>query len=558
MTRESGCCVALTEILAGHGIKHVVVSPGSRNAPLLEAIDHSSDLEATVVIDERSAAFVALGIAQTTGECVALVCTSGTAVLNYAPALAEAAARHISLLAITADRPHESIGRNEPQTICQPNVYGSILKHNFNVDIRDNDTYFDTVVNDAIIAAKVKRQPVHLNIEIPDPSVGIANNGDFNHRNVGIVRCFSAPQSLTSAMFRQLSQQLASPRRVMVVAGCYQPSQRLNRAVSRLCSFGNVIALADSVSNLHGTGIITSIDTVLSGIGKRDLQLLRPDVVITHGAPMLSTYLKQVITDWQCEHWHIGVTGMTVDTFSSPVTRIECDPEEFYAGIVGASRRSGIGSDYTERWVSASQLAIESAKRFITDADWSDLKATVSVLSEVPRNTNLFLSNGMSVRYAQVLPLSFHRVDCNRGVSGIEGATSTAIGASTVYPNTTLLLTGDMSALYDLNALTLNCVTPRFKMVVLNNGGGGIFNFIKGTRSSSSVDKLMAVTGEYRLTGLASDYGFKVWHADDEASLSASLKAMLNDTTSPGLLIVTTDARQSARVMSDFLSRNKN
>ena len=163
----------------------------------------------------------------------------------------------------------------------------------------------------------------------------------------------------------------------------------------------------------------------------------------------------------------------------------------------------------------------------------------------------------MSVRYAQVLPFSFHRVDCNRGVSGIEGATSTAVGASMVYPHGTLLLSGDMSALYDLNALTLNGITPRFKMVVINNGGGGIFKFIKGTRSSSSVDKCMAVTGKYRLSGLACDYGFKVWHADDESSLAVALHEMLKDTEAPGLLIIETDAMQSARVMNEFLSRKR-
>ncbi|MDE7386212.1 MAG: 2-succinyl-5-enolpyruvyl-6-hydroxy-3-cyclohexene-1-carboxylic-acid synthase [Muribaculaceae bacterium] len=555
MTRESGCCVALTKILAGHGIRHVVVSPGSRNAPLLEAIDHCVDLEATVVIDERSAAFVALGIAQTSGDCVALVCTSGTAVLNYAPALAEAAARHIPLLAITADRPHESIGRNEPQTINQQGVYGSFLKYSFNVDTRDFDSYFDTVVNDAVIAAKVNQSPVHLNIEIADPSV--ADDIAVQPRDVGIVKYISARQSIPTAVFRDLSRQIVSPKRVMIVAGCGQPSQRLNRVVSRLCSFGNVIAMTDSMANLHGTGIITCIDTVLSGLDRQTLQSLRPDIVITHGGPMLSSYLKQVITDWHCEHWHIGVTDRTVNTFGSSVTRIECDPEEFYAGIVASARRSGCKSDYTEQWLNAAQSAIESAKRFVDGSLWSDLKAAVHVLSKIQRNTNLFLSNGMSVRYAQLLPFSFHRVDCNRGVSGIEGATSTAVGASIVYPHATLLLSGDMSALYDLNALTLNCITSRFKMVVLNNGGGGIFKFIKGTRSCSSVDKCMAVTGEYRLSGLARDYGFKVWQADDESSLAVALHEMLKDTEAPGLLIIETDALQSARVMNQFLSRNR-
>ena len=449
MTRESACSIALTRILAGHGIKHVVVSPGSRNAPILEAIDRNADLTSTVVIDERSAAFIALGVAQTSGECVALVCTSGTALLNYSPALAEAVARRIPILVITADRPHESIGRNEPQTIEQVGVYSNLLKYSFSVDCRDKDEYFELVVNDAIIKAKINSTPVHLNIEIPDPAVGVDCDIESLARTPVIVQYYNSPATLTTQQFKELSQRLASPCRVMIVAGCYHPSQRLNRAVSRLCSFGNTVTLADSMANLHGKGILTSVDTVLTGMNNAVLQSLRPDIVITYGGPMLSTYLKQTISEWNCEHWHVGVTDKTVATFNSPSMRVECDPESFFCGIVAAARKSNAGSDYTKRWIDAANSAVESAMTFINSAEWSDLTAVTQALSKTPHNCNLFLSNGMAVRYAQVLPLQFHRVDCNRGVSGIEGATSTAIGASLAYPHPTLLLTGDMSALYD-------------------------------------------------------------------------------------------------------------
>ncbi|MDE6449367.1 MAG: hypothetical protein K2L41_04715 [Muribaculaceae bacterium] len=151
MNAERECCHAVAALLAAHGVKRAVVSPGSRNAPLIEALDSVSPMHLTVVIDERSAAFMALGMASVTGECVALVCTSGSAMLNYAPALAEAYYRHIPLVVISADRAHEWIDRNDGQTILQPTAYGEFVKRRFNIDSRDSAAYRDLVVNDAVI-----------------------------------------------------------------------------------------------------------------------------------------------------------------------------------------------------------------------------------------------------------------------------------------------------------------------------------------------------------------------------------------------------------------------
>lgn len=551
---------ALTEILARHGVNHVVLSPGSRNAPVIEAISCSM-ISTTVVIDERSAAFVALGIAKTSSKPVAIVCTSGTAVLNYAPAIAEAKACHVQLIVITADRPHEIIGRNEPQTLVQPGAYASILCDTYRVDDRMDSRWFELTVNDAVNYAITNRLPVHINYEISDPTVGqgddcIGDKGQGTTDNLRIIKAVSSPVTLSRQQFKDLAEHIASPRRILIVAGGYSPSQRLNKAISRLSSWGNIVTLADAISNLHGNGIYTTVDTIISGLTPESANRLRPDVVITFGLPLIATSLKNLITDWNTQHWHVSTDTRTCDTFGSLHYTIVCDPEEFFTRLVASSRRAVETSGYSLLWQQKASTSIESTRNFIEASSWCDMKAVNTVLDLTPSAVNLFFSNGMSVRYGQMLPRAFHRVDCNRGVSGIDGCTSTAIGGSIVYKGTTMLVTGDMSALYDLNSLTLGCISPRFKMVVIRNGGGGIFNFIRGTRDFDGVDRYLRVDSHYNFDGLARDYGFEVYHAYDQSTTREAMIEMINDISKPGILIIDTDPHHSSEIMQQFYKRN--
>ncbi len=558
MTIERERSHAIAALLAARGINEIVVSPGSRNAPLIEAIAHESSIKKTVVIDERSAAFVALGKASVLQQCVALVCTSGTALLNYAPALAEARYRNIPLLAITADRAHEWINRNDAQTIVQQDVYNNYIKQSFNIDIRDNSRFISLTVNEAIAeCTNFPCGPVHLNIEIPDPSIIDNDDTESTAQRLDVIDYIAPAMTLDRNTMSRLAGRLQSPTKVMIVAGAFGPDRNLNRAVGRLCFFGNFITLADSISNLHGQGIINCVDTVLSHLSKEELDNLAPDIVISHGGAILSSHLKQYLRDKNIEHWHIGITERSQDTYRSLTTRIETEPASFYSQLVASMRRSHTPSDYTARWINVYSTAVTKAKEYISTLDWCDLTAVTSIMSMTPKNYNIQLSNGMSVRYAQILPVDHHRVDCNRGVSGIEGSTSTAIGASSVYPGNTLLITGDMSAVYDLNALAIPWISPRFKAVVINNGGGGIFKYIKGTRTFDDVDTYMLAATGCNIGKIAAANGFKVYTAQDAEELKQNYRKMLAETESPAMLVVDTSAARSADIMHNFINRNK-
>lgn len=558
MTIERERSHAIAALLAARGINEIVVSPGSRNAPLIEAIARESSIKKTVVIDERSAAFVALGKASVLQQCVALLCTSGTALLNYAPALAEARYRNIPLLAITADRAHEWINRNDAQTIEQQNVYANFIKRSFSIDARDSNRHISLTVNEAIDeCTHFPYGPVHLNIEIPDPSIIKGSDDTYGEFTCDVIEYIAPDMTLGRNMISSLATRLQAPAKVMIVGGAYGPDRRLNRAIGRLCSFGNFIVLADSISNLHGQGVINCIDTVLSGIDAHELNDLAPDIVISHGAAILSSQLKQYLRHNRFEHWHIGITDRTQDTYGSLTKRIETDPATFYCQLVSAMRRNDASSDYTHRWIATCNNAVQGAKKYISTLPWCDLKAVASIMEMTPQNYNIQLSNGMSVRYAQLLPNSHHRVDCNRGVSGIEGSTSTAIGASSVYSGNTLLVTGDMSAVYDLNALTLTCKSHRFKMVVIDNGGGGIFKYIKGTNSFEEIDRYMLADPDCDIAGVALSAGFKVFNAGDESELYKNFKLMLAENERSSVLVVKTSAAESAQIMQNYINRTK-
>ncbi len=558
MNAERECCHAVAALLAAHGVKRVVVSPGSRNAPLIEALDTIGSMHLTVVIDERSAAFMALGMASVTGECVGLVCTSGSALLNYAPALAEAYYRHIPLIAISADRAHEWINRNDGQTILQPTAYGEFVKRRFNIDSRDSTVYRDIVVNDAVnVACNYPCGPVHINIEIPDPSLScnVPHRAAIDY-NPHYVKKIGRGYALDREDIMRLAGRLGPDTRVMVVAGCYKPDQRLNKALGRLCSFGNFIVMADAISNLHGQGIINTVDTVLSGISHDIAESLKPDIVISHGGAILSTRLKSYLRDRAVEHWHIGGEEISQDTFGSISLTIDTAPECFYRQIVSAMRRADVYSDYSRQWIELSERVIASAKEYIANAPWCDMTAISRVLTLIPKQFNIQLSNGMSVRYAQLLPYRHHRYDCNRGVSGIEGSTSTAVGASACYNGGTILITGDMSAAYDMHGLSLESIPARFKMVVVANNGGGIFKYIKGTCGYEHVNRYLAAQRDFCIGDIAATLGFKVFEAGNFTELESAMKKMLAEEARPTLLVVKTSSSESAEIMKQFINRN--
>lgn len=558
LNTDKKTCRLIARLLKKHGVEMAVLSPGSRNAPLMVAMAREPGMNHVVIVDERCAGFYALGYAAVTGKPVAVVCTSGTALLNLAPAVAEAYYRAVPLIVVSADRPREWIDQDDSQTIRQDGTLDRIVKKSYDIPSTEGDAGVDwmanRLVNDAMLTAVDRRRgPVHINVRLDTPLGRMADTDAAEAPRA--IDMIAGSTTITTAAARELAAALDSPAKVMIIAGFNAPDSRLNRALNRLASRPNVVVMTETVANLHGDSFISRIDTTLSIMDAEQKRALLPDLVITLGGALVSRHIKQYLRDYSpAEHWQVGYSHTTVDCFKALTRRVEMDPAEFMSRLAAIAPAAGApASDYSDRWRAIARESIARHARYIERAPWSDLKAMSTILGAIPAGWNLQLSNGTPVRYSQLLDCSaFHRIDCNRGVSGIDGSTSTALGASAASPLTTLFITGDLSAQYDVGALLSGTLSPRFKMIVIVNGGGGIFRFVESTASLPERDSFFDAPACLPLRQIAEGIGARFFEADGETSLSECLARFCAENRRPAILAVTTPGDVSGRVLSDY------
>ena len=560
MTHKANCRI-LTEVLAAHGVKRVVCSPGSRNAPLLVAADEEPRLRTTVIIDERTAGFVALGLAQASNAPVALVCTSGTALLNYAPAVAEAYYQGLPLIVVSADRPERWIDQDDSQTLRQPGALANFVKRSVDLpDVMSSDRdmmlYVNRLVNDAMIeATRRRRGPVHINVRLNEPLSGQKAEPLPPQR---IVRCLEADDILPKEQVRDLAREAAG-RRILVVAGFMLPDARLNKAMTRLAALPNVYVMAETISNLHLKGQPSAIDVILSTLGDELKEEMRPDLVISLGGAIVSRQIKEYLRSFSPEeHWALGHQHTTVDCFNSLTLRVEADPGRFLSMLGKFMGKQRPQSGYAQQWLSLRKQALETQAQFIASSPWSDMTAFETLLSHLPSTVNLQLSNGTSIRYAQLLTRKIHHACfCNRGVSGIAGSVATAVGAAMVYPENTVLVTGDMTMAYGIGALSLHQLPERLKIIVMSNGGGAIFRFVGSTASLPQREQYFCAAPNLPLRDLCKAYGLEYMRAESQSQLLSKLPSFFAPRLAPTLLEIVTDGEVSASILRNYMNRTK-
>lgn len=554
-------CRILADILAAHGVKTVVCSPGSRNVPMLAAVDAHSGLRTEIVIDERAAAFMALGLALVDRTPVALVCTSGTALLNYAPAVAEAYYQGVPLIVISTDRPVQWIDQDDSQTLNQYEALRRFVKASYDIPAvtkpdSEMQWYVNRLANDAMIEACSRRPgPVHINLRLAPP-LGTTTTLPLPHQRV--INMMSVPPELSREQIDILADEAAECR-ILLIAGFAQPDARLNRAVTKFCSLPNVVLMCETVSNLHVSPLDHAIDSVLTTLTPARLDSLRPDLVITIGGALISRQVKEWIRRVQPErHWAIGFTHTTVDSLRSLTCRIEASPASVLSMLTGAlrRRRSKLPVGYAEEWLRLRRKADESARDFIESAQWSELTALAKVFRTIPSDYNLFLSNGTVIRYAQLLTTRLpHASYCNRGVSGIDGSTSTAVGGALAASAPTLLISGDMSLTYDLSGLALSQVPDSMRIIVLNNNGGGIFRFISAGVSEDMRERMLCAPPAIDLSRLAPALGWHYLAADSFDTLVPALRRLFDPAYSKTILEIKVPGPLSATLLKAYMQR---
>lgn len=553
-------CSILLDILEEKGIRDIVCSPGSRNAPLLIGVSERETFKKHFVVDERSAAFVALGLALVSRKPVALICTSGTALLNYSPAIAEAYYQGVPLIVISADRPLQWIDQDDSQTIRQNNSLANFVKNSYSIPALGEGNpelrwYVNRIVNDACISAvSGKKGPVHINIALGEPL------GNIIQKNCGhprVIEFIEADTIGNKEKIKDLAQKL-SESKVLLTVGFMPPDSSLQKALTAFSRFPNVVVMAETISNLHLDNPDFSIDSVLTSCNQDFLDLLAPDIVISLGGSLVSRKLKEYLrrNAGSCTHWAVGYNHTTADPFTSISLRIEVEPARFFRTLNHFLNKRSFDKkvvEYKGKWQELRLKALALKQLYLQSSPWSELTCFDFILKNLPTNFNLFLSNGTPIRYAQIINYNLpHASYCNRGVSGIDGSLSSAIGGAMAYNGTSLLISGDLSFSYDVGALGIKNIPDRLKIIVIDNQGGGIFRFIPSTSPLPMREDYFCMPPALPLAQLADGYGWKYFEAVDKDSLARVFPEFIRE-EKKSILKIKCDGPFSAEVLKNYM-----
>lgn len=516
---------ALVDICKAHQLKHIVISPGSRNAPLTVAFNNDVFFKTYAIVDERSAGFFALGIAQKTSLATVLVCTSGSAALNYSPAVAEAFYQQVPLLILTADRPVEWIDQGIGQSMNQSNLYENFVLQSFTLPQEANTEqaiwYSNRLVNEAILrtASATNKGPVHINIPLKEPLYGEAVNIDYQPN---IIKQTNTNTQLTEKEVSHLQNIWQESSNILIVVGMLSYDKLINNLLNTLLEkHANVALLSETNSNLSGAKLITCIDRTIGIIDSP--VAFKPDLLITLGHSVISKRIKKMLQAVDIpHHWHVSTRAKVIDTYKSLTKLITCSIPHFVKHLLDFNFNST--SSYQSDWLDAAEKARQKHLKYMEKIEFSDLQAFSVILPKIPNHSILQMGNSASVRYCQLFNI---RADlqyyANRGVSGIDGCSSTAVGYASVTEKPVTLITGDIAFLYDVNALWNNYISPHLRIIIINNAGGGIFRIINGPSSTNELEQFFETTHRTSADHVAQTYGLAYFTANDANSLQLKL-----------------------------------
>ncbi|WP_161887848.1 2-succinyl-5-enolpyruvyl-6-hydroxy-3-cyclohexene-1-carboxylic-acid synthase [Pontibacter russatus] len=557
--------VNIAEICARKGVEQVVLSPGSRCAPLTIAFARHPKLTVRTVSDERAAAFIALGMALTTGKPTVLVCTSGTATLNYAPAVAEAFFQQVPLLVLTADRPPEWIDQLDGQTIRQQGIYGQHIKqsYTFPVDFTHPDAIWhsERMVSEALNeAVAFPAGPVHINVPLREPFYPAPDEEVTFGEHIKVIEEEQPIYKMGPQQAQQMKQELQAYGRVLVVAGQHPYDAALLQALEAFAQATGAVVVGDVISNVQwNTLAVRYQDILLSCPDEEQLAQLQPDLLLTFGMSIISKSLKLYLRKYKPKaHWHLQQAGQVADTFQSLSKIIRCSPANFFSAFSGNAEQA---AKYPDVWKTRDATAGGFIRSYIAEAPYSELTVVGRVLRQLPQQSNLHLANSMAVRYANIVALQPGqqvRVYANRGTSGIDGSTSTAVGCALMSTGITTLLTGDLAFFYDRNGLWHNYLPQNLRIVLLNNHAGGIFRLIDGPKQQPELVPFFETHQALDAQNTAWDFKLRYTAVHDLPELEQALPAFFSPEAGAGVLEVFTDSAANAAAFAAYKQAARN
>ncbi|MCB2219577.1 MAG: 2-succinyl-5-enolpyruvyl-6-hydroxy-3-cyclohexene-1-carboxylic-acid synthase [Bacteroidetes bacterium] len=561
MTSDKVNAALTAEIFAQKGMRHIVISPGSRNAPLILAFAQHPSIQALSIIDERSAAFFAMGIAQQTRKTVAIACTSGSAVLNYAPAIAEAYYQKIPLLILTADRPPNLIDQGDGQTIRQKNVFANYVVKSYELPEEiHSEKEMETaskLISEAIDFTRYPAGgPVHINLPFTEPIYNQVKDLPFSPK---VIPSHPEERILSEKELNRLAETWNQFPKKMLIAGMMEPSDKLRGIVDKLGGDDSVVILTETTSNLNQCSTITCIDRVISTIQPGEIPEFKPDLLVTFGGNVVSKMVKSFIRTHQpAQHWNIHPVDFTMDTYQCLSDPIEMEPVAFFSDLI--PKINFQKSSYKNTWWNRAERSEIRHKEFLTNCEYSDLKVFEKLLQSIPEGSNLQLGNSTPVRYSQLFrATNQYRYNSNRGTSGIDGTISTAAGAAWANGQATTVITGDLGFLYDSNALMNHHLPSNLRIIIINNGGGGIFRFIPGPDSTDQLETFFEAHHSWTAKYLAKNFNVPYYFACNMNELEELLPPFYQDqeNSRPAILEIRTPTRKNAERLRAYFNNLK-
>jgi 2-succinyl-5-enolpyruvyl-6-hydroxy-3-cyclohexene-1-carboxylate synthase len=558
----------IAELCSLKGLTDAVLCPGSRCAPLTIAFSRHPKIKTRTFSDERSAAFIALGMSQQRQNPTILLCTSGTAAYNFAPAVAEAFFAETPLIVFTADRPAEWIAQHDGQTIHQNDIFGKHVKHAYQLpqdyDHADSRWAINRIVNEAInLSRQEPRGPVHINAPFREPLYPLTEE-KFVYSKCRVIEDHHATASLSLTQQEEIKKALSQHNNILIVSGQSDYDKSLIELLKSYTQKQHIPLAADIITNLHGVdNSIKHTDLFLGQATDNVKKDLQPDLLITFGKSIVSKNLKVFLRKYQSAvHWHIQVSGIVADPLQSITDVFRVTPFAFFNFLNSLPKHSTEKQhEYNEKWQAEEQSALRSTEEFFSTDESSELQLVKDVLSNLPQNCNLHLANSMSVRYANFIGLSNNQNDVsvfsNRGTSGIDGCTSTTVGHSLSNEKINILITGDLAFFYDRNAFWHNYSLPNLCIVVLNNHGGLIFKMIDGPASLPEADEYFVTHQKLNAKKLCEEFEFEYLKLNQTTKAKDLLKDFLNLNGKTKILELESDSNHNKTIFDNFKKKIK-
>ena len=538
----------LTSLLVAHSVCHAVVCPGSRNAPIVHNLDACGSIHCYPVTDERSAGFYALGLCQAVNAPVVVCVTSGTALLNLCPSVAEAFYQHLPLVVISADRPAQWIGQLDGQTLPQVGALGRFVSKTVNLpEPHDEESrwYCNRLINEAMIACiKGSCGPVHINVPITEPLYQFNTNTLPIERKITFLSGLSDFNAASVLCFQPIVKALKHAQKPLIIIGQMKPSVVISTHIERLISQQHVI-LYEPLSVDKGDNCL---EETMCLIG--DKKEFLPDFILYFGDTFVSKRLKEFLRKAKkAECWIVNPEGVLYDTFMNLTGIAQAEPKDIMQAIDFQGN-----TEWFNLWENMKQHVRKH--RMVFEPHYSNMlavKQLEALLSNNPSKTIVHYANSTSIRLGCIY--ARHHIFCNRGVNGIEGSLSTAAGYSLVTKEQVFCIIGDLSFFYDQNALWNQNLGGNLRILLLNNHGGEIFAKFEGLKLSPVRNRIVMAEHATTAEGICRDNRIKYYAANNIQTLEKLLYVLVKERSErPMLLEVFTDAETDLQIYQEYLN----